>query len=521
MKTIAWLSVLLLTLVRPAFAQQTEPPDGAKIVTAQVSGIDASRLSPGLQEAINKLAGTTLDRAQLKELVARIEAEQPRFAAALKITGEPDGGARVVFVVARMRDPEHQANVNAKYPVDEVDIRGVPDKDIPADLRKDVEALKGKPLDPDEAERLHARLRAAFPEYEVSRQTSRGEKSGTITVVFSLHRSEWSRPLRFEPLKANALYHSDQGWGGYLDVGGGDGNWRVTPIFALDTADDLPEEYSGLGVRFETRKLGTERLGASLEWTWFENSWRAQTVAALAFNPTLPPLYDDRTSLTPLIKFAITRQLWISGGVSIAELDPLDPLDLDCSCGIDRSQMANAVVGTIGYNLLPRSSKARDHHAFDVTFNVRSGMHELESDVEYTRSLAQAGYSYHEGNHRVLISGMGGVINGSGGTTAPIFERFTLGDSRTLRGWNKYDISPAGADRMIYGSVEYRYQAFAMFLDAGSVWNNGTERKFRVSTGVGIISGPFFMTLGFPVNTSDFRAVFSIGVHAPFVFHKF
>jgi hypothetical protein len=515
MKTIVLLVVLLFALAPAAMAQQTEPPDGARISAAQVSGLELSRLSPGLQEAIGKLAGTPLDRGQLKELTARIEAEQPRYAAALRITAEPDGSARVVFVVGRMRDSEPQTNVNTKYVVEHAEIRGIPDKDITAELQADLKALTGKTLDADEAEKLHARLKAAFPDYDVSRQTSRGSQTGTIKVVFSLQKSEWARPLRFEPLKSNALYHSDQGWGAFLDAGIGDRNVRFTPIFALDTADDLPEEYSGAGLRFETRKLGTDRLGASLEWTWFTNSWRAPTLAALALNPSLPGLYDDRTSLTPLVKFAITRQLWMSGGVSIVELDPLEPLD--SPFGISRSQMANAFVGSIGYNLVPKSDRGR-HHVFDAVFNVRSGMRELESDVEYTRSLGQAGYAYREGHHEVLVAGMGGVINGGG---APLFERFTLGDSRTLRGWDKYDIAPAGADRMVYGSVEYRYRVFALFVDSGSVWNDGSERKFRVSTGFGIHKGPFFMTVGFPVNTPELRAVFSIGVHAPFAFHKY
>ena len=517
MKTIVFLVTLLVGSISAAHAQQTEPPDGARIVSAQVSGLESEQLSPGLREAINKLVGTPLDRAQLKALVTRIEEERPRYAAAVRITADPDGGARVVFVAARMRDPEHQANVNAKYEVEHAEIRGIPDKDITAEMRADLKALEGKPLDAEQADKLEARLRAAFPTYDVSRQTSRGSRSGLITVQFSLQISEWARPLRFEPLKSNAVYHSDQGWGAFLDVGIGNRVVRFTPIFAMDTADDLVEEYSGAGMRFEARKLGTDRLGASLEWTWFTQSWRPATVAAVAINPTLPGLYDDRTSFTPLLKFAITRQLFIGGGVSIVELHPPDPLDEPF--GIERSQAANAAVGTLGYTLLPSSSDQRKHHAFDALFNVRAGLSGLESDLEYTRSYGQAAYSYTEGLHRVQVIGMGGVINGS---EAPMFERFTLGDTRTLRGWNKYDIAPGGADRMVYGSIEYRFHnALALFVDSGSVWNNGTERKIRVSTGFGIISGPFFMTVGFPLNTPDFRAVFAMGFQAPFVFHKY
>ena len=83
------------------------------------------------------------------------------------------------------------------------------------------------------------------------------------------------------------------------------------------------------------------------------------------------------------------------------------------------------------------------------------------------------------------MSAKAGRINGE----APLFERFSLGNSRTLRGWDKYDIAPAGGDRMFYASVEYQYHGLAMFLDSGSAWNSGTERRIRVSTGFGFTPG--------------------------------
>ena len=91
------------------------------------------------------------------------------------------------------------------------------------------------------------------------------------------------------------VFHSDQQWGSYLDLGIGDRNMRFTPILAIANGDDLVEEYSGVGLRFETRRLGTRRLGASLEWSWFDADWRDPTVAAVAANPALPRLYDTRS----------------------------------------------------------------------------------------------------------------------------------------------------------------------------------------------------------------------------------
>ncbi len=170
------LIVITLLLLAPARAnaQETNPPDGAAIKSAQVSGIELSKLSPGLQADIAKLTGSALDRQQLRELAARLEAEQPRYVAALRVTAEPEGGARVVIVVARMRDPEHEANINAKYIVEDVEITGVRDSDITAEMRADQQALIGKPLDSELAERLATRLRSAFTSYNLERRTSAG-----------------------------------------------------------------------------------------------------------------------------------------------------------------------------------------------------------------------------------------------------------------------------------------------------------------------------------------------------------
>jgi outer membrane protein assembly factor BamA len=103
---------------------------------------------------------------------------------------------------------------------------------------------------------------------------------------------------------------------------------------------------------------------------------------------------------------------------------------------------------------------------------------------------------------------MGGRLSGD----APLFERFALGDSRTLRGWNKYDIAPIGGDRMFHASLEYGFRALGLFVDAGSVWDTGTDRRIRFSTGLTATPGPTFFTVGFPLNTDEFGAVFTMGV---------
>jgi outer membrane protein assembly factor BamA len=106
---------------------------------------------------------------------------------------------------------------------------------------------------------------------------------------------------------------------------------------------------------------------------------------------------------------------------------------------------------------------------------------------------------------------MAGAITGR----APLFERFTLGDSATLRGWDKYDIAPVGGERIIYSSVEYRYTGLALFLDVGSVWDADAESKLRVSAGFGFHAGPAFLVVGFPLNTDNLRTVVTLGLRIP------
>ena len=492
------LLLALLVLPLPARAQQIDPPEGVTISSAQVSGFDLGQLSPGLQQEIARLAGGPLNREQLNELAARIEAEQPRFVAAVRILQVPADEVRVVFVVAHIRDQDRKANINARYLIERVDIRGVPDTDLPAELRAEMQALVGTPLGSDAVEKVEGKLRDALPDHEVRRRVVRGSRSGEILLMFIMNKAESARWLRFEPLRSNVVYHSDQGWGAFLDLPIGNRDVRVAPIIAIDNGDDLIEEYSGFGLRFESRKLGTERLGASFEWSAFDQTWRRATLDALALNPGVPGAYDDRSTVTPLVRFAVTQQLSVSGGVSITELEPLS--------GVPDSQMANAAIASVGYD--DRWEQGGASHDLSATFILRAATASLESDFDYERYFGQASYRYRWSRHTVLLSGMAGGISGD----APLFERFSLGDSRTLRGWDKYDIAPAGGDRMFHTSLEYRYRGLALFLDSGSVWDEGIDPRVRIAAGLGLHTGPFFMTVGFPLNTDEVSAVFTTGI---------
>ena len=502
MRTLGLLFTLLVVTPQAATDQKPSVPEGTVITSAQVTGFDIDRLSPGLREAIRNLAGTPLKKEQLDELAARLEAERPRYVAAVRTVMEPSGEARVFFVMGRQQDSEHDDNVNRQYVVEQADITGVPDAELTEALRDDLKAVVGKRLDSAEAESLQERIERELPRYDVSRRIQKGTEVGRIKLLYEARKKEPPPWLRFEPLRSNLIYHSEQGWGGYWDVNIGDRNVRFTPIFALANAEDSVEEYSAAGLRFETRKLGTRRLGASFEWTWFDQDWRTPTLDALLLRPDIPRPYDTRTTVTPLLKFALTPDLSVAAGVSISELKALAPAT--------ESQMANAAVASIDFDRRWKESSNATHRAV-TSFGVRAGSRSLESDLSYTRYLAEGTYRFDFERHHVQAIGMAGGITGQ----PPLFERFALGDALTLRGWDKYQITPAGGNRLVYSSIEYRYTGLSLFLDVGSVWEANTEKHVRVSTGFGFHGGPAFLTVGFPLNTDNLTAIVALGLRIP------
>jgi hypothetical protein len=498
MKTLVLLFAMLAVPWFSAHAQEPEAAEGTIITSAQVTGLDLARLSPGLQEEIGKLAGSALSRERLKQLASRIEAEQPRFVAAVRAIEDPDGEVRVNFVVARIRSDRDRENINARYTIERVEIRGYEERNLNQALLAEMHALVGQRLDSDAADRVETSLKQALPDYDVWRSIGRGGQAGQIRLTFVVRRSEASRWLHFEPVNSNVVYHSEQGWGSYLAFPFMMNDFLLAPIVAIDNGDDLIEEYGGFGLRLEARKIGTERLGASFEWTTFEQDWRAETLATLDLQAHVPRAYESRSTVTPRVTFAFSPRVRVSAGVSISELDPLAG---------GESLMANAAIGSLGYDETWQTASGASHRV-DAAFTVRAGSETLESDLVYRRYVGQATYVFRMRRHRVFVAGMGGYISGD----APLFERFSLGNTQTLRGWDKYEIAPIGGQRMFHTSVEYRYRGFGFFLDSGSVWDEDLAKRVRFATGVTFHPGPVFFTVGVPLNTDHLTAVFAMGL---------
>jgi hypothetical protein len=500
---VSLLLVFTLVLCAPgpaARAQDAEPRDGAIIESVDLSGLPRDSLSPGLRRELDTLTGEPLDRKRLSEIAARIEGEHPDVVAAVRFVARPDDQARVIILVARISDDGGLAeNINTRYTVESVEIRGIPESDVSRSLRDRLQALVGRRLDHDEAEELKDLLESDRPGYDVNRRISRGSERGRIRVVFEFSEKEGPRWIPFAPSRSKFVYHSEQGWTGALDIPMGGQNHRVTAGFAFSNNDDLVEEYSGVRVAFESRKLATDRLGARVEIGRFNNTWRDSTLFALAADPTIPGPYRTRLTVEPSVTFAPTPYVRVTGAVSLSELESLTNPDL--------SQNANTVVTRVDYD--QRWYQAKDvAQRVQASYELRTSAEALESDLSYRRHLGKVRYRYSQRHSTVIAEVAFGGITGN----PPLFERFTLGDSTTLRGWNKFDIAPAGGDRLFYSSLEYRFHGVGAFLDGGSVWNNTGEMRFRLSSGFGVQHDNVFLTLGFPLNADDLNVTFTMGV---------
>ena len=173
-----------------------------------------------------------------------------------------------------------------------------------------------------------------------------------------------------------------------------------------------------------------------------------------------------------------------------------------------RFQGANALATSLRYHRQVEDSDANKHE-MDANYSLRAATRALDSDLVYVRHLAQARYDFKHGNHEVSDEVAAGSISGQ----APLFERFVLGNSSTLMGWNRFDIDPVGGDRVVHNTVDYRYRWFEIFWDTGAIWSRSELATPRHSLGIGFRDGAFFLAVAFPLKYGRVEPIFMVGMN--------
>jgi hypothetical protein len=479
MKKRSLLTVLLLGW-GGVFAAAQDPPPAAPsgtIEAVEISGIPADRLSQTLRDDLQGLRGKPYNAEASAKLADRIQSELPEYVAAVRtVAGTQAGQVRVVFVVAQISESDALGeNINARYPVESVLLEGVPQSQISTALWDEMQKMVGQPLNENEAGRLLMSLQTELgPRYEVSRKVRRG-KPRQLTIVYEVVKTPI---LRWIGPRSLLAYHTKQGITafGHLDGSATEDNVGTFHFrFGFGTnADELIERYKGFRFQVETQDIVAERLGFRFDLTTFGTIWKSQTELASEQSPEIPGIYRSRLGLEPSMAFAITPDLYVTGGFNFTGLEMQSAMETD---------WAQAGIGGLQYQRTFKSGEIQ--HQVAAGYTVHAAAKSIGSDFVYTSHYFEGRYIHRRKAALFKLDARGGLINGD----APLFERFSIGNTETARGWNKFDIAPLGTTRMFHTSLEAGHKAVRMFYDAGSVWDAGQGVKVRNSVGVTIGAG--------------------------------
>jgi hypothetical protein len=301
---------------------------------------------------------------------------------------------------------------------------------------------------------------------------------------------------KFDLDVAKFVYHSRQGWSGE-----GTATTRIAGnafIFGLVSDNDaLAERYAGIRAGYERKNVGTDRLRLRFLFSSFHEQWNGATFAAAS--PA--QIYRTRQSFVPEATVVLVKPLEWSFGVDFSRYRPIEPAA--------RTESSNAVVTTLRYHQRWGSDGGEPQQDLRASYSLRAATHVLESDPVFVRQSGEAHYRYRRGHSQLDLGFLAGRIAGF----APLFERFVLGNSRLLRGWNKFDLAPAGGSHVAHGSIDYSYRGFLVFYDTGAVWDRPEQREQKQSLGVGFrTKDGFQLAVAFPVRAGHADPVFYAGV---------
>jgi hypothetical protein len=399
--------------------------------------------------------------------------------------------------VALAQEDQAATNVNSRYQVERVSIVGIDDAKVSQALRDDMQKLVGAKYDPAAAEDLARRLRKELHDYSVSVKVRRGAQPEAVKVVFEVKRV---RERSFDIKLPLFLFTSKDGFSGAL-VPGGETHHNYFSAGVVSSAEELLERNSGVMLRYEHRKVGTRMVQVGVEYDYFWPSYEDEIIVALALAPWVPGTYDTREVFSPSLSFLPIPDIKLTFGASFQTLAMEDPILHD--------EAAHAFTFGAQYR---RVAGSRDgfRHSIAADYLLREATAELESDFLYTRQFVSAGYTLSTRRQDFMFRFQGGHIDG----VPPLFDRFTIGNSATLRGWDKFEVAPLGGTRLLHGSLEYRYRPFQLFFDFGKVWDEGQQAvAWKHSLGIGVAwKNGFFMSLGFPLRYHDVVPVFMIGL---------
>lgn len=398
-----------------------------------------------------------------------------------------------------------ESNVNQRYTIESFSVGGVQleKAKLPSTLRHRLSAMVGGRCDMAAIEQIASDLRRELRLRAVNQHLLKGSQPDRIRVNFEVIR----RDFAFDVSVPKFLYHSKQGWSGEVDASSRVGQNSFT-LGAVSNGDDLTERFTGLVARYEDAKFFTDKLRFGIGFENFQEQWTDSTRAAVPVSSGLD-LYRTRRNIAPELIFMPAKAVTISAGVSFQQMQSENPLT--------GTRSANAATTELRYSRKLEGDS--EQQKLDAKYTLHVGLRTLGSDYAWSRHAVSLRYEVKAGRQIASSEFMAGSISGN----APLFERFILGSSSTLRGWDRYAMNPLGGTRVVHNSLSYGYQfgerTAEVFYDTGSLWNLSEQTKpghtggMKHSLGMGYRQGIFVLTMAFPVVEGRVSPVFMAGMN--------
>jgi hypothetical protein len=383
-------------------------------------------------------------------------------------------------------------NVNSRYIVEAVDLNGYNATRLGDSIHDQIQAMIGKPYDTEAIDAVAKQLRKEIHAKAVSEHIAKGSSPEYIRLVYDITR----RTAGLDISVPKFLFHSKQGWSGQVDTSASLSKNQTLTFGIVSDGDELVERFAGINARYDNSHLGTDKVRFQFLFENYHEQWNGSTNRTIEDPGSLsreqqiesPDIYRSRRNFQPLFTFEIAKPLLLTVGASFMEMsDDIPSL---------RSEASNSLIAGLRYHQQIGSSEDI-LETVDSTFEFKSAMKSFGSDYVYTKYRWQGGYNWTKGHHTISDVVTAGFIAGR----APLYDRFVVGTSSLLRGWNRYDIDPLGGNRLLHNSLEYRYRMASVFYDCGSLWSLGRVPALLHSVGIGIHQSIFSLAVAVPIRT--------------------
>jgi hypothetical protein len=406
---------------------------------------------------------------------------------------QPTSAADLPILPANSTPGIDALNINSRYRIESIAVENG-GRPLPKTLQAEFTRLSGRLYRTEVLDLIERRLRQEFPGSKIVRSVTKGDQPNHVKVRFDLERTK--RIVDFS--SPRLAFHSQQGFTFAADATvNAKGN--LFSVGLVTDNDERVERYTGL------RAAAVVPVpAASNRWKFgflteaYRSQWNGNTLA------TGEATYRTRRNLEPSVIYTLPlgekESLEFHAGVSFQSLDFPFP-----AAG---SQAANAVISTLRYTK-QRPLGSTGTQTLDAGYNLRAAATSLASDFSYRRHSGEVRYHLQQPQFALTLSALTGAIDGA----APLFDRFVLGNTRTLRGWNRFDLAPAGGNRMAHFSADGRYQFLRAIYDSGTVWNAGRPIAMRHSAGLGVVIHGFTAMIACPIRNGSIEPVFLLGMN--------